>query len=561
IVGDGPEGERLRRVAERLGDRVSWLGYRPWVAPYLAAADLFVLASRGDAYPTVLLEAAAAGLPVIATHGGGVPEIVADGESGLLVPPGDAGRLAAAIEELLSDPPRAAAMAAAARRRAASDFSAARWAERLAGLYRRLVADGGVGSGARPLRVAVVEPAARGGMIHYAYQLCRGLALAGADPILVTARGYELADLPHPFRRIELLRLWDPKPVAEDAAGAPAPWRRLVRGLVWYREWLRLVAWLVRERPDVVQLGDLRFAGDLLPLVLLRLSGLPLVDVCHNVEPFALGGRRAGRFGAGAPTRWLYRRIYHRFDRVVVHFAANRTAFLEATGLPPERTAVVAFGNQELFAELADPRMTPAVLRRRLALEEGRPVVLVFGTLAPYKGVDLAIEAFAEVCGSQPAACLVIAGYPLAGFDLAAHRRRADDRGIGRRVCFVPAYLPATEVATWMALAAVVLVPYHQAFQSGVLSLAQTFGRPLVATRVGAMAEAVENGRTGVLVPPDDPPAMAAAITALLADPEGAERLGQAAAAEARERSAWRLVAEDLLAVHREAIRSRGRGR
>ena len=561
VVGDGPEGEALRGIAAPLGDRVVWAGYQAEVAPWLAAADLFVLPSRDDAFPTALLEAAAAGLPAVAAASGGVPEIVAVGETGLLVTAGRAEELAAAIGGLLADPARRATMGAAARRRAEERFSLATWSARLEDLYRRLAGEG--------LRIAVVEPAARGGLVHYAHQLCAALAEAGAAPTLVTARGSdELAALPTrpgaAYRRLELLRLWDPKPAAGTASRLPRPVRRAARSAAWYREWLRLLLWVARERPDVVQLGDVRFAGDLLPILVLSKLGPALVDVCHNVRPFALGGRRAGWFAAGRATRWLYRRIYRRFDRVVVHFAANRDAFLADTGLPPERVATTVLGNQEIFAELADPAVTPAVLRQRLGLPAEAPVVLLFGTMAPYKGIDLAIEAMARLRESRagrPPAHLVVAGFPLPGFDLAAHRRRAEELGVAERVRFVPEYVPSGEVAAWMELAAVVVLPYRQIFQSGVLPAAQTFGRPVIVAAVGALPEAVEDGRTGLVVPPGDAGALAAALDRLLGDPELAARLGRAAAEAARERFAWRRVADDLLAVHRAAIAERrGRG-
>jgi glycosyltransferase involved in cell wall biosynthesis len=104
----------------------------------------------------------------------------------------------------------------------------------------------------------------------------------------------------------------------------------------------------------------------------------------------------------------------------------------------------------------------------------------------------------------------------------------------------------------------VVVLPYRQIFQSGVLPVAQTFGRPVVAAAIGALPEAIEDGRTGLLVPPEDPAALAEAVAGLLADPARARCLGEAAAAAARDRFAWRRVAEELLAVHRQALAERG---
>jgi glycosyltransferase involved in cell wall biosynthesis len=113
-----------------------WAGYRDDVPRLLAGADLFVLPSLDDAFPTVLLEAMAAELPVVATHVGGIPEIVDSADVGVLVPPGDVAALADAIEALLRDEERRRRIAAAGRRRVAQEFSTERWTERLMTLYR-----------------------------------------------------------------------------------------------------------------------------------------------------------------------------------------------------------------------------------------------------------------------------------------------------------------------------------------------------------------------------------------------------------------------------------------
>ncbi len=133
VVGEGP----MRTAWSALGDgRVVWAGYRDDVGRLLAGADLFALPSLDDAFPTVLLEAMAAELPVVATRVGGIPEIVDSAGVGVLVPPGDVGALAAAIEALLRDDERRRQTALAGRRRVEEEFSTSRWTERLMALYR-----------------------------------------------------------------------------------------------------------------------------------------------------------------------------------------------------------------------------------------------------------------------------------------------------------------------------------------------------------------------------------------------------------------------------------------
>ncbi|MGW4896389.1 glycosyltransferase family 4 protein [Kitasatospora sp. NPDC004240] len=116
IAGDGPEGGALRErvAAEQLP--VELLGYRTDVPDLLAAADVVVLSSRWEARSLVVQEAMRAGVPVVATAVGGIPELV--GDAAVLVPPGDPAALGAAVRELLADPARRDRLAAAGRQQA-----------------------------------------------------------------------------------------------------------------------------------------------------------------------------------------------------------------------------------------------------------------------------------------------------------------------------------------------------------------------------------------------------------------------------------------------------------
>ena len=137
IVGDGPERPRLEALAAELGlaDAVEFAGYTSDVETALARMDVFALASRSEGIPLALLEAMAAGLPVVATRVGGVPEVVADGDTGILVPSGDVHALAGAITELLNDPERRRATGQRGRERVRTHFSHARMARSYRALY------------------------------------------------------------------------------------------------------------------------------------------------------------------------------------------------------------------------------------------------------------------------------------------------------------------------------------------------------------------------------------------------------------------------------------------
>ena len=138
IVGDGPERKLIEQRIETLGlaESVTLTGQRHSAEPYYGIANLAVLASRSEGSPNALLEAMAAEVPVVATAVGGVPEMVNDRESALLVEPGDTNGLAEAMTRLLEDPLLASSLTARARQLVQQRFTPEKRMERLVEIYR-----------------------------------------------------------------------------------------------------------------------------------------------------------------------------------------------------------------------------------------------------------------------------------------------------------------------------------------------------------------------------------------------------------------------------------------
>jgi len=139
LAGSGSCEQQLRRQAAPYGTAVLFLGARTDVPELLAGADLVVLPSFSEALPTALIEAAAAGRPVVATRVGGTPEVVHHGRTGLLVPPGDAHALAEAMSDVLSAPDWARRLGHAARRMAQERFSLGGQIDRTLALWSEVV--------------------------------------------------------------------------------------------------------------------------------------------------------------------------------------------------------------------------------------------------------------------------------------------------------------------------------------------------------------------------------------------------------------------------------------
>ncbi|HVR43579.1 MAG TPA: glycosyltransferase [Thermoanaerobaculia bacterium] len=535
VIGEGPMRQQWTALAKHLGIEaaVKWTGDRDDASALLAGSDLFVHPSREESFPVVLLEAMATELPVLATAVGGTREIIDSPRVGQTVPPRDPPALAREIHRMLGNPDQRHTIAAAGRRRVVEHFPAQRWQSRLTTLYRDAV-----GELTRPLRIAVVEPAGSGDPIHHAFQLCRAMRDEGADVTLVTEADYELESVVPSFRLLKILRpprgrgAKGGKGAAREAQPRPDP--RLS-----FPEWLRLIRHLRDERYDAIQIRELAIPGDYVPLRLARRHARVLAAIHHDPVP----PRAEGMASALAP------RTVDLLDRIFVHSEAGRAAFAAAFPASASRLEVIPHGNQELFRELRAPLITGNRLRTELGFLPGEPVVLAFGPLEPGRGLDLLIEGFASVALGHSGARLVIAGPAAREFSIPQHLALAVSLGAGDRVRIVDSVIGSDSIAAWMELASIMIFPDPEVHGAAGLSLAQTFGVPVIATRAGAAPEVVEEGVSGILVEPRSADALGDAMSRLIEEPELASRIGAASREASQKRSGWNTIARAMLGV------------
>ena len=236
--------------------------------------------------------------------------------------------------------------------------------------------------------------------------------------------------------------------------------------------------------------------------------GVPRVFTSHNV--LRRGGGRLREEGA--------RRVAAAVDAIVVHTRAGAHAMAARYGADPARVHVIPHGAFDYLARQPDEVPLPAELA---AVD--RPVILCFGVLRPYKGVDVLVDAFAGLAGAE----LWIVGRPwmdVAPLRAAAARARGTVR-------FVDRFVAEAELPAYFRRADVVALPYRDIDQSGVLYTALAFGKPIVASAIGGFTEVADDHGALVPVPPGDPLALRNALAALI-DGDGA-RAAQAARAAA----------------------------
>jgi glycosyltransferase involved in cell wall biosynthesis len=155
-------------------------------------------------------------------------------------------------------------------------------------------------------------------------------------------------------------------------------------------------------------------------------------------------------------------------------------------------------------------KASPLAARQSLGLRPEDRVLLFFGYVRPYKGLDVLFSALPEMMQADRLLKLIVAGEFYQSPD--PYYKQVADTGLSDRVMFINRFIANEEVPNLYATADVVILPYREATQSGIVSMAFALEKPVIATNVGALAETVTDELTGLLVPPENPQALAAAV-------------------------------------------------
>lgn len=285
----------------------------------------------------------------------------------------------------------------------------------------------------------------------------------------------------------------------------------------------------IREfAPDVVHIQ----AGHMwLNLSLHWLRSYPIVLTVHDAK------RHPGDAGMQHPPQWVMDYGPRHATEIIVHAPQIKEELADRLCLDREHIHVIPhilIGDSEASCQVGE--------------EEG--MILFFGRIWPYKGVDILIQAETQITSVFPHARIVIAGE---GEDLERYRRMISDPG---KYEIMNYYISDEERAALFRRASVVVLPYLEASQSGVVPIAYTYEKPVVATTVGGLPEAVDHARTGLLVPPGDKAALAEAVIQLLQDRELRHRFGAAGKRKLQEQCAPEVIARETSRVYDCALRT-----
>ena len=312
------------------------------------------------------------------------------------------------------------------------------------------------------------------------------------------------------------------------------------KGIAYCLSLVVFFIWVLIERPDVVHWHELKIYR--LEYYLVRCLKRQSIRCLLSVHDVLHHEKKA------APP--VLGKLYRLFDGVIVHANDSRRLLLELFGIDSDRVHVIPVGEYSGMTERAPT--DKAASRHELDLSPGNKVILFFGYIRRYKGLDLLLKAMPTVLRSLPETVLMVVGESKERFQY--YEQLVSRLGIHKAVRAVPTYIPIDRVKLYFSASDVVALPYRNIYQSGVVHLAFAYHRPVIATRVGGLPEVVRHGVDGFIVPPEDPKALAETLVRALSNPHKLETMGEAAFLHSQNTLSWDWIAGKTVELYNATL-------
>jgi D-inositol-3-phosphate glycosyltransferase len=273
---------------------------------------------------------------------------------------------------------------------------------------------------------------------------------------------------------------------------------KVIRILAYY---MKLIRYAWGDTPKVFHLlwnNKFEYFDRTLLMLYYKALGKRVVLTAHNIN------KRKRDSTDSILNRLTLMTQYRLCDHIFVHTEKMKRELTEDFGANPSGITVIPFG---INNAVPNTNMTSREARQRLGLGEMEQVILFFGRIAAYKGLEFLVDAYRELASASGSYRLIIAGRPDNDSKqyCAEIQEKIKHANLGARVIQAIEFVPDAETEVYFKAADVLVLPYRDIYQSGVLFLAYSFGLPVVATNVGGLSEEIVEGKTGFVCHPDDP--------------------------------------------------------
>ena len=281
-----------------------------------------------------------------------------------------------------------------------------------------------------------------------------------------------------------------------------------------------------------------------------RMLGKKIILTVHNVNA-------AKRDSKDTLLNRLTLRIQYRLaDHIFVHGETMKVELIEEFGVQPARVTTIPFGINNAVPKTS---LSHSEAKQRLGIQRDKKTILFFGRITPYKGLEYLIDAFQQLVGRDDRYQLIVAGRPENDSQSywTAIRERVEEDARRGRALLTADHIPDDETELYFKAADVLVLPYKQIYQSGVLFLGYSFGLPILAADVGTLKEEIIEGKTGFVFRPEDPVDLAKTIERYFASDLFAnlDSRRQEISRYAKERYSWDAVGQLTIGVYANLLR------
>jgi len=393
------------------------------------------------------------------------------------------------------------------------------------------------------MRIIMIETLGDGGIAHYTYNLLSALSSKDIIVSLYTNKSYEFEKRRVVFRVYNRMFRFANSLICkysflDNETGMPAVIRRATKLIEYPLNTLDALFLAVSKKVNVIHLQSVNLI-ELVMIISFKLINKKVVYTIHNVMP----RHKKLRFYH----LLLYQIMYVLCNQIIIHSEQGRKEIIDLFKVRPNKIHVIPHGDYKFF--VPKKLLSKEEAKMRLGICPETKTILFFGAIRKNKGLKNILIALQHIKKKVPNVKLLIVGEPWESYK--KYRKIIIENQVEKEVYEKLSYVPNKELPLYFYATDLVVLPYDEITQSGILQIAYAFKKPVVATDLGGFREAVEDGKNGYLVPLNDVEGLAEKCISILLDDKKIQRMGDYSKMLADTKFSWDLIAAKTKQVYK----------
>lgn len=380
-------------------------------------------------------------------------------------------------------------------------------------------------------KVLIIEQGGSGGVCHYTFELANAIERNGYQVGLFTSEDYELKTKEYEFKLFNNIK-W-----CRNSYLKKMQLNKIINVIYYLLSLLSLVKLIIKEKYEVIHIQGLYFLPlNILTVLILKILKVKIIFTPHNTFP---------RYN-NKKQNYFFKLMFKFSNKIVVHSQFDLERLEKFYKVDNRKIVVIPHGNYEMF-----------VNGNHEAFNLDDRNILFFGYIRPDKGLEFLLEGFADFIGqitSNKKYKLYIVGRPEGSFE--KYQNIINKRKIENEVKCILEYVPFNEVGNYFFNAHLVVLPYIEISQSGVLQIAMAYGKPILVSNVGGLPEVIIHNENGFVVEPSNSKDIARILLEAFKNEDRLEFMGEKNRLLSQTKYSWNTIGRKTIEVYNEVKKS-----